>query len=209
MKKMIIVAPLGFEEKFILRTIMRRGLREKGKIVAIMPEDGDVKGEKAFQVINELVLKLSDGTVEVVKHQVNVRDFYGAVSSIRNLLRELSLEDKLVVNLSGGLRLLIIETLAAVLSLGLKDVEVEIETEDSSTVAVIPIRVLYPLELEPLERQILQQAAEKGKIRLKDLEGLNVPKATLWRKLARLTEHGLLEKTNDEYRISDLGRMRI
>ncbi|MBS7287540.1 MAG: CRISPR locus-related DNA-binding protein [Candidatus Freyarchaeota archaeon] len=206
---MIIVASLGFEEKFILRAIMRRGLKEGDKIVVIMPEGGDTRGERALQVISDVVLKLSDGTVEVVKHQVNVRDFYGAVSSIRNLLRELSLEGRLVVNLSGGIRLLIIETLAAVLSLGLQDAEIEIETEDSSTVAVIPVRALYPLELELVEKQILQQAAEKGEIRLKDLEGLKLPKATLWRKLARLTQQGLLEKTNDKYRVSDLGRMRV
>lgn len=205
----IIVASLGFEEKFLLRTIMRRGLREDDKIVVFMPEGGDARGETAFQNVEEIIQKITDGKVEISKHQVDIRNFYAAASSIRRLLKQLSFEGKLVINLSGGQRLLIFEILAAALSLGLRDAEIEIETEDSSIVVTTPIRVLYPIELDHLDQQILRMVAERGTIRLKDLEGLGVPKATLWRKLNKLTQQGLLEKSNDKYLISDMGRTRI
>lgn len=203
----VIVASLGFEERFLLRAVVRRGVRESDKIVVFMPERGDPRGEKAFQTLRELVEKAFP-QVEVVRHEVNIQDFYGAVSMIKGILSGLALEGNLVLNLSGGQRLLILEILAAALSLGI-NAELEVETEDSSSCISVPLKVMRPLELDNVDREILRRAAETGEVRLKDLEYLNVPKATLWRKLNRLAEEGLLEKDRDKYKLSDLGRVWV
>jgi len=199
-----IVASLGFEERFLLRAVIRRGVKENDKIVVIMPEKGDPRGEKAFQTLKELLDKAFP-QIELIKHEVNVQDFYGAISNLRNLLNKLNLENNIVLNLSGGQRLLILEILAAALSLGI-NAELEIETEDSSVYLTIPIKTMHQLKLDRIDQEILRKVAERGEIRLKDLEELKIPKATLWRKLNRLTEDGLLEKDRDRYKLSDIGR---
>lgn len=203
----VIVASLGFEERFLLRSVIRRGVKENDKIVVIMPEKGNQRGEKAFQTLKELMDKAFP-SLEIVKHEVNIQDFYGTVSNIRNLLSELNLKGNIVLNISGGQRLLILEILAAALSLGI-NAELEIETEDSSTYLTIPIKTMHPLKLDSVDREILREAAKRGEIRLKDLEKLEIPKPTIWRKLNRLVEEGLLEKNKNKYKLSDLGRTRI
>ncbi|MEM1659268.1 MAG: CRISPR-associated CARF protein Csa3 [Candidatus Jordarchaeales archaeon] len=201
----VIVASLGFEERFLLRAVVRRGVRERDKVVVFMPERGDPRGEKAFQTLRELVEKAFP-QVEVIKYEVDVQDFYGAVGKIRGILKELALEGDLVFNLSGGQRLLILEILAAALSLGV-NAELEVETEDSSGYVAVPLKVMHPLDVDNVDQEILRRAVSG--VRLKDLEHLSVSKATLWRKLKRLTEEGLLEMDRDKYKLSDLGRMWI
>ncbi len=209
--KTIIVASLGFEEKFLLRAVIRRGIKENDKVVVIASEapneEHDIieKKEKAYKYLKD-VIERAFTQVEVTRCNVDVTDFYGTIITLRKLLKKLSSEGHVVLNLSGGMRLLIFEILVA--AAGLKaDIEVEIETENSSTCITIPIKVMQPIELDQTDQKILEEIAKKKTTRLKDLELLEIPKATLWRKLNKLVEEGILEKIKDEYTISDLGRI--
>jgi hypothetical protein len=42
---MIIVVTIGFEEKFALRAVTRRGATENDEIVVLMAKDGDERSE--------------------------------------------------------------------------------------------------------------------------------------------------------------------
>lgn len=208
-ERMIIVATLGFEEKFALRALVRREIKKGDKMVVLLPAKGDPKGESAFFRLKEVKEKAFPD-LEIERVEVDVRDFCGAVCFLRNILKELSLKDRIVLNVSGGQRILILELLAAASSLKLKNAEIEIETEDSSFYSTVPLEIMFPTELDALDVELLRTVAEGSGMKLKDLtEMFDIPKATLWRKLSRLVEMRLLEKKNDKYYLSDLGRSRL
>lgn len=210
MMKMILIVTLGFEEKFALRAMMRRGIKEGDKLIALLPQKGDPRGEKAFLTLKQTLLNMLP-KLEVEKIEINVQDPYGAISSLRKILKSLSLKgDELILNISGGQRLLIIETLAAALSLNLGNLKFELETEDSSLYFTSSLDIMLPMDLDKLDLEILKKIAEKGIIKLTDLlDKIEIPKTTLWRKLNRLAELKLLEKDKDNYILSDLGRSRV
>ncbi len=212
---MNLVVTLGFEEKYALRALMRSSLGRGDRFIIILPDDKHPRREKAYNFIVEEIVKKVFPELEVERVEVNVRDFYGAIHRIRELLK--GLKGKIVLNVSGGLKILILEVLAAASSLGLEDAEVEIEDIDSEDIDVreapfvrAPLKVMYPVKLDDSDLEILRKAREKGELTLKEAtEEFGAPKATLWRRLNRLVEHGLLEKADDTYHLSELGRSRI
>jgi len=207
---MILIVTLGFDEKFALRSILRRGVKEGDELIAFLPYGGDMRGEKAFLSLKQTLLKMLP-ELKIKKVEINIKDPYEAISRIRKIFRELSLKGEvIIINISGGQRLLIIETLAAALSLNLKKAELEIETEDSSFYFNSTLDIMLPMELDTLDLEILKKVAEKGSTKLAKLAEISeIPKTTLWRKLNRLTELKLLEKNGDTYFLSDLGRSRV
>ncbi len=210
MMKMILIVTLGFDEKFALRAIMRRGIKEGDKLLALLPQKGDPRGEKAFLTLKQTLLNMLP-KLEVEKAEINIQDPYGAISNLRKVLKSLSLKgEELILNISGGQRLLIIETLAAALSLNLGNLKLELETEDSSLYFTTSLDIMLPMDLDKLDLDILKKIAEKGSVKLTDLlDKIEIPKTTLWRKLNRLAELKLLEKDKDNYILSDLGRSRV
>jgi len=209
MMKMILIATLGFDEKFALRAIVRRGIREGDRIIALLPQRGDPRGEKAFLTLKQTLLNMLP-KLEVEKIEINVQDPYEAISSLRKIFKSLSIKgDDIILNISGGQRLLIIETLAAALSLNLRNIKFELETEDSSLYFTSSLEIMLPMNLDKLDLEILRKVAEKGSVKLTDLiDKIEIPKTTLWRKLNRLVELKLLKKDKDNYILSDLGRSR-
>jgi CRISPR-associated protein Csa3 len=207
---MILIVTLGFDEKFALRAIMRRGIKEGDKLIALLPKKGDPRGEKAFLTLKQTLLNMLP-KLEVEMVEVNLQDPYEAISNLRKLFKSLSLKgEELILNLSGGQRLLIIETLAAALSLDLRNMKFELETEDSSLYFTSSLDIMLPMDLDKVDLSILQKVAEKGSIKLTDMVNeIECPKTTLWRKLNRLAELKLVEKDNDYYSLSDLGRSRL
>jgi CRISPR-associated protein Csa3 len=206
---MILVMTLGFDEKFALRAIFRRGVRAGDRVIFIVPEDEDPRAEKAFSTLQQIVFR-SIPEVSVERFKIPVKEFSKAVSAIRKLaLSLLRSGEKVVLNLSGGQRLAILEVLAGFLSCGASDVEVEVESEDSSILASFPLMMMTNIELDHEELRILEILAKSAK-RFREIHlAIGISKSSAWRKLKRLIDLKLVEKVGDEYRLTAFGESRI
>jgi len=206
---MILLVTLGFDEKFALRAIFRRGLRAGDKVIFVVPEDEDPRAEKAFSTIQQIIYR-SIPEVSIERFRVPVKEFSKAVSLMRKLaLSLLRSGEKIVLNLSGGQRIVILGVLAGFLSCGASDVEVEVESEDSSALATFPLMIMENIKLDHEDIRILEVLAKSPK-RFGEVHSVvGISKSSAWRKLKKLTDLGLIEKVDEEYRLTELGESRI
>lgn len=130
--KTALILTLGFDEKFCYRAILRHGIGEGDRIVLITAR-AEERVRKAFDWIRRFV-ESSNASVELV--EINVTDFHGSLRRILSILAKLN-NYRLIVNLSGGMRILLLIMYIALTIAG-KDAEVEIELEDFSAVVRIP-----------------------------------------------------------------------
>ncbi|MHA1834847.1 MAG: CRISPR-associated CARF protein Csa3 [Candidatus Baldrarchaeia archaeon] len=187
-----IIITFGFDEKFAIRGLLRNGLNYGDKVLVFTAKPIIDKVERALHILEEFVSKYYRGvTFKVVS--VNVQDFNSAILQISRTLRE-EAEGEKIINLSGGMRSLIIETLAAVLIVGMEG-EVEVELENFEGVIKFPLNIIKvkpPLSEE--FKNILNTLIEEGGLSISELSRrLNVAKSTIHRRIKILKEMGLVE----------------
>ncbi|MCD6089598.1 CRISPR locus-related DNA-binding protein [Candidatus Bathyarchaeota archaeon] len=206
---MILITTLGFDEKFALRAILRRGLKAGDRIIVVVPEKDDPRAEKAFSTLQQIVCR-SMPEVSIEKLRIPSQDFSKAVSFLRKLaLDVLRSGEKIVLNVSGGQRIIILELLAAFLSVGAYEAELEVESEDSSTIAVLPLRIMAKIGLDREDTMILEALAQSSKKFSDICSTLSMSRSSVWRRLKKLVELGLVEKVEKRYKLTELGYSRI
>ena len=189
-----IFATLGFEEKFAVRAITRHGL-DRGDRVCIFRGPGVERAERAAKVLKDFVERYYGGEVELRFIEVPVESFQGAVAAVKGALEEYSRgASRVVVNLSGGMRVLVAAALTA-LSLAELDVEplIELELEDSSSIVSIPLSMLkassFKQELTEERRRLLKALVELREATIQELASkLGLSQATVRRHIHKLME---------------------
>jgi CRISPR-associated protein Csa3 len=197
---MIITYTFGFDERFAFRSLLRRGLGGSDKVAVLVPSNRpDEKSENALSSLDNFVKRYVNGD-GVMRYEIEIDDFYEAVTNIAGLFRSWA-ERPIVLNLSGGMRLLIVETLVAAVYCGIP-IKVEMETEDGKTYTEFETPDLLPVRLDELDIEILKTLSNV-KLTLKFLaEALPVAKPTAWRHVKKLQELGLVKLE----RVTDRGR---
>jgi CRISPR-associated protein Csa3 len=197
---MIITYTFGFDERFAFRSLLRRGLGGSDKVAVLVPSNRpDEKSENALSSLDNFVKRYVNGE-GVMRYEIEIDDFYVAVTIIAGLFRSWA-ERPIILNLSGGMRLLIVETLVAAVYCGIP-IKVEMETEDGKTFTEFETPDLLPVRLDELDIEILKTLSNV-KLTLKFLaEALQVAKPTAWRRVKKLQELGLVELE----RVTDRGR---
>ncbi|MEM2741989.1 MAG: CRISPR-associated CARF protein Csa3 [Nitrososphaeria archaeon] len=200
----VLVLTLGFDERFAIRSILRTGLSSGDVVVVFTAEPIVEKVEKALQILMDFVKKYFEGVgLNVVS--VPTKDFELSVSMIGEQIKKFkSLDYNVILNLSGGMRSLIIELLAAAILTGLKG-KVEVELENLEGYLSFPIetfRIQTPLKDE--YRSILEAVMRNEGINISKLsEKLNMAKSSLHKIVKKLIEMGLIEyeKIGKEYHL--------
>jgi len=197
---MIITYTFGFDERFAFRSLLRRGIGGSDKVAVLVPSNRpDEKSENALSSLDNFVKRYVNGE-GVMRYEIEIDDFYVAVTIIAGLFRSWA-ERPIILNLSGGMRLLIVETLVAAVYCGIP-IKVEMETEDGKTFTEFETPDLLPVRLDELDIEILKTLSNV-KLTLKFLaEALQVAKPTAWRHVKKLQELGLVELE----RVTDRGR---
>jgi len=196
-----VLLTLGFEEKFAVRALVRRGL-EVGDLVVLVTGPIIDKVAKAINYVKEF-LKYFEGVNVQVFEVSEVHEFTEAVPKIKKLIKELlDRYDFIVANLSGGMRALIIEVLTSIILLPkeLKSrVIVELDTEDSKATIEIPKElniIINPPELGVKEDIIKVIVDEGGEADIYTIaRRLEKDESTIRRQLEVLRELGLIELT--------------
>jgi len=135
-----LIFTLGFEEKFCYRAILRHGIKEGDRIILFTGELVE-KVEKAYDWIKKLVHSSYGGSVKIDLVQLNPMDPVRSIRRVLDVLDELK-EFKIIVNLSGGMRSLVVCVLLACMMRLREDMIIEIEAEDLSGISVLDSSVL-------------------------------------------------------------------
>lgn len=202
---MIIILTLGFDEKFALRAIARRGLSPQDEVLVILAEPIDVRVERAYTQLKEVIKKIYDQTT-INSIIVNVKDFDAAICTlVEEFVKRKN--SYFIINLSGGFRALILEVLAAALLAEVKG-EVESELEDFTKVVTFPLKILKTSEIDNIDLSILNTLSESGLPLSIITAKIGRGKTTVWRRLKRLEERGLVVHQKI-YQITSLGRLTL
>jgi len=188
----LLVLTLGFDEKFAVRALLRAGLSFGDKAVIFLAEPLDERAIKAWRTVEDIVSRYFSG-VNVKTVKVDVSEFYDAVATIAEKLREESKNvNKVIINLSGGMRILILEVLVAAHLLKLKAL-VEIEFENFLGLAKFPLELLR-IELSEKEKLILKYVVSRKETTITNIaNALELSKTTAHRKVWKLASQGLIK----------------
>ena len=194
----VLVATIGFDERPVIRAILRHGLGFKGILLLKPREPDDPRSRRVVENIRELVDKTGAKTPLIVG-EVDVTDFYRAVGEIKSQLAETmgGRGGDIVLLLGGGMRSLVLETLVAVIQLSnelLVNGVLEVDIEGSTSYVSARIEDLIPVTITPQERRVLEEL-DREPATLSNLSNrLDMPKTTLWKILQRLEEKKLVSK---------------
>lgn len=185
------IATIGWTEWPITSAIVKHGLSKEDKIVLLSPEKRDERSRVAVNEVKHFVSKFVP-FVEVSEVLVPIYSPSDAIPLLARLFAKESKGVDLIVNLSGGMRVLVLEILLALMLVNVENLVLELQTEDKVDVQ-LPV-LWKPAEELPLEaRKALKILGEYGPISLSNLAGnLKLSVATAHRLLKHLEENSIV-----------------
>lgn len=190
-----LIATFGWTEQFVLSSILRHGVGMGDQIVLLVPDKKDEKSEAILRDFGSFLSKYGEG-VKLKVERVPLDNFDDAVTKISKIFREiLSMEpERVIINLSGGMRVLILATYIAALLTCPRNVVIELETENRERNYHIPnLSIKGLVELTDIDRMILGKVEAEEEIDTsKLLQYLKIPRSTLHKHLRELESKGLI-----------------
>lgn len=202
---MFYVITLGFDEKFALRALTRRGLKNSDEVLVIIPTPIDNRAETAYRQLSDILVRIFQYN-RITRLEVNPRNFLECLIDIIKVFVTRS-NEKFVLVLSGGFRALILEVLMAASMLGL-DAEIELDLEDYSSTLIFPLRWFTPLKLEEEDIEILRYINNLTTLSKLSKE-LRYSKSTIWRRVKKLEEQGIVKYSERKVYLTELGRIAL
>ena len=139
----LFIATLGFEEKFVIRSLIRSGLSRGDSIIIFAPKGytEDDKSLRAAETIKEIVSRiLPDINMRIEEYDLQ-GDFAEEIFRIRNVIQSYQF-DEIIACLSGGMRALILGVISILLTLNGYPITIEVEFENLERYVRIPLNVL-------------------------------------------------------------------
>ena len=207
---MYLIAVLGFDERHVIRSLLRLGFKNVDVIYLVVPSGRITKQtEEAIKRITE-VAKLANVS-DVKVFEVDPLGFGSAVAKLRKLMIDLCSGGKdLVISLGGGMRVLIVETLVASLLVPKElssHILIVVDLESGEGYIEVNIsNILTISELKSDELQVLKYLLTKAPAGPTEIsKTLGIPKTTVWKILKKLHAKGLVTKQYREYKAGDTG----
>jgi CRISPR locus-related DNA-binding protein len=207
---MYLIAVLGFDERHVIRSLLRLGFKNVDVIYLVVPSGRITKQtEEAIKRITE-VAKLANVS-DVKVFEVDPLGFGSAVAKLRKLIMDLCSGGKdLVISLGGGMRVLIVETLVASLLVPKElssHILIVVDLESGEGYIEVNIsNILTISELKLDELQVLKYLLTKAPAGPTEIsKTLGIPKTTVWKILKKLHTKELVTKQYREYKASDAG----
>ncbi|WP_245610447.1 CRISPR-associated CARF protein Csa3 [Thermococcus celericrescens] len=213
-----MVFPVGFDEKFIVRALVRKregvdGLEAGDRLLAIVPEgyQKEPRTVNAITAIKNIASPIiGEGNVLILEVPLNGEEI---VRDISRAIKDNLTDDRLVLAvLSGGMRPLIVSTLLALLSI--EDARIIVESDFENLTGHISLEL--GAFLAPAKRRwarILCGFLEGKSVR-KIAEELGVSPATISHELREMTKYGLVRAEKPDgrtpkYKATSAGRLYL
>ena len=202
------VITFGWTESAVLSPVVKHGLEEGDNIFLLIPlEFEDEKSKRSINNVKSFIKAHVRG-VNVKEQRVPITNFATAVKRIASILRtELEKERDVLVNLSGGMRALILETFIACMLLrgrfGTKISFTDVELEGGQgSVRVPAIPFLFMDLLSKDDLALLEFLVKRGKASLAELEiAVRKSRSTVYRKALKLEKVGFLRIKRDRKKL--------
>ncbi|WP_010479719.1 CRISPR-associated CARF protein Csa3 [Thermococcus zilligii] len=215
---MLVIFPVGFDEKFIVRALMRKregidGLEHGDKLMAILPEGYEEERRivNALEAIEGIALPIvGEGNVirlEVPLHGENL------VLAIKRGIEENMTRDRIVLAvLSGGMRPLLVGTMLALLSL--RDARIIVESDFENLSGYISLELSPFLAPQSKRWKLVLCGLAKGKSVRAIAEELGVSPATISNELEKMVNYHLVKAERPDgrapkYYVTSAGRMYL
>ncbi len=194
---------LGFDEKFAVRAIVSKGLTRDDSVLVITPESSaNYSQDKADTALRNLkkFIQTVQPEVKINEVKIDFKKVSKAVSKIMDTIKSSS-QKNIYANLSGGMRIVTIETLISLIQLGV-DCEIDVEAEDLSGPVKLHTSYFDRSSLEWKDKLILTSLLGDERTLLEiteairhDLEGTEYQppsRVTIWRILESLERRGFV-----------------
>lgn len=191
----VLIATLGFEEKFCSRAILRHGIREGDRVILITGELVE-KVQRAYEWIRKLIQSSYGDSVAIDLIQLNPGDPVDSIERISKIIREIS-GSKIIMNLSGGMRSIIAYALLSCMMNLKENVIVEIEAEDLSGLITLDWRLLRLVKegVSDDHKEVLKLIVSGSRDVRSLASKLGKDESTIRRQISSLKELGLVEIT--------------
>lgn len=189
-----LIATFGWTERYVFSSILRHGIEPGDSLILLVPAKKDEKSEMILRDFESFLGKYGEGISLEIK-RVSIGSFDEAVAQIAEILKKelLKKPDEMIVNLSGGMRILILATYIATLLTCPNDALIELETEDRERKYTIPnLSIRNLIKLRKIQEEILKKLKREAKTTSKLLEELKIPRSTLHKYLRGLERIGLI-----------------
>lgn len=182
------------------------------KLILILSDENknskDEKNKEVISKINEVANFYDKLSVPIEKLYVNYKNFIEMTLKLANIINEFTLEDKILLNLSGGRRTIPISLIyAGTFISNFKDINIK-------CVVIPEDRTYKPFNLLPNylpdEIDIKLMAKLSQKIALTNFEDyLGIKQPTISMRLKRLEKHGYIILNGRDRHLTDLGYMVV
>jgi len=114
------ISPLGFDTTHIISLIVKHGIEKHDRIILLRPVASDTRADRAIEDIRDLTTKI-DSTISLDIVEIDHHDFGAMILSLMDLISSAALpgmpDSKIIVNLSGGPRDILVALTAASMAL--------------------------------------------------------------------------------------------
>lgn len=205
----ILVTTIGFDEKFIVRALIRY-LGSIDSFIGILSTPVEQKAMQAVDNIKSIIEKyLMNGGKRLAYEfiEIDVTDPYEAIAMLRRIFTP---DNEYIVNLSGGMRALTIATFIAFIISRARG-EVEIELENLQGKISIDPRIIMAGPLSSDEEKIVNAIKKLGRATYRDIMmETGIPRATLFKHLSSLRNRGVIDQQregrNTYYMLTNIGK---
>ncbi len=210
-----IVAAMGFDWRHVVRSILRIGFKECTSIHLLLPPWSDERAEAGIKEVEKIALAAGLSKEKIHTHRLDVRNYQETIMQLAKMYVDLMSEGGVLLSLGGGMRILVVEALAAALMLGEKDwrkhVRIVVDLEGREESVEFSAEDLASLSLKPpnaRELEAIKIALDSGTVTPKKLsEILEIPRSTAHAILGEALRKGYLEKIGwGKYRATSLGK---
>jgi CRISPR locus-related DNA-binding protein len=196
MGRKTLFVTFGWTETHVISSILRYGLSEGDKIVVILPEQHDERSKLALHDLKSFILSYAKN-IEINEMHISLEDAINSISKLKNAI-ENEIGRKCIVNLSGGMRAVVILTYLATFFAEHPEIMVELETEDKKRVIEFP-------EIKPEDLRKFRELPHLAKETIKHLlsgpieasflrKKLNLPPSSFHNIQMKLVQMGYIER---------------
>jgi len=183
---------LGWTETPALTSVTKHGLQEGDEVYFLVPSWEDKGVANALSTLKALIERISP-KIPVEEVRVPIDSFEeGTARILAALLKAQAKGGKLIVNLSGGMRALIVEALMAAMLSGVEGLVVEVGAEDRSFSVEVTLNAWRGMVVEEAQWKLMK--ALEGRMALSELAGrVGLPLSTSYRLTMALAKMGLVK----------------
>ena len=198
------IVTFGWNEDIVISLTIRYPISSRDCFILILPKESeDPRSERAVSTLDSF-FKKHYPQVSLGKRLVTVKDFYECVMEVLDtIVYEAQHSDKILVNVSGGMRILSLATYTATLiarefigdKIGFVDLDIE-GMQQSTPLHFPPLSLP---ELGEVGESILGIILSRGQVSVEDLSReLSRSKSTIYRNVKELEKRGLITTTKIE-----------